>query len=467
MLALAGCYPPGAPRTVAFTTDHFAYYSDDPVCPTLGDWMETDYSATRAFLGLEAKDTDNIRYFDYGRDADLTDACGDERGCYDRPDVVSGESLQRDVLAFAYGDDLGSPPAFFQYGLAGLLGTDSGGDDDRVDHTTDIGPMIRGDTDFSELDAAFFTRFLMDQFGLDTYLGFYASAGPAGDPSEKFEQAFGATVDDVVSDWAAAPSEHRGDDYLRVPECASARVAVTSTSGPVTVSPDLTCDQIGLDANFIPGQVGAYSTVEVTEGEALHLTVRTSATGWTGVEIVGCDGYAGDAQVAETSGDASTDVPEIWTALDPGLYYLDLIEGGDAGAATGSGTTEMDVEEGKWPMGGSCATAGDLTVGSDTPGVRLEGPAGDGELNVWLNATSAVDLVFGPNGSINFVPALTATSASLCTGTCDDLVCDSSFWQTPALFSAPSQVTLAAGQRALLRMEFPANTHAWVDLVRP
>lgn len=455
---LAACFPEGAPRTLAFATDHFRYYSDAPACPTLGAWMEADYAATHTFLGLDAPRSDRIRYFYYGDDAELPAVCGGERNCYVGGDVLSSEVLERTPVVRAVTDDLGDPPFFFEYGLAALLGTDTAGDDVWVDHSEDVAAMLRGEVPFSEVTAAFFTRALLDRHGTDAFLDFYASADRSGDPSAQFAEAF-EPVAAAVAAWADAPDARRGDLYLRLPECASERIQLPA-SGPITLEPALTCAEVPLDWNAFPGKVGRYATVEVREGEALHLAVRDGARTGAGVELIGCDGYAEGVQGVWVN-EAEAEAAEIWTQVDPGLYFLDLIEYAEPGAATGSGATWLEIERGPWPMGDRCEAAGQVALVSGRL-TRLEGPSGDGQLAVWLTATEALDLELGPTGAHNFEPSLTATSASLCTGACGALSCD----PVPLTWfiGVSGRLALAADQPALLVLEFPAGSHAWVDL---
>ncbi|MBM4364950.1 MAG: hypothetical protein FJ102_01965 [Deltaproteobacteria bacterium] len=45
-------FPEGAPRALAFETEHFEYYADEPVCETLGTRLEEDYEAVTGYLGV-------------------------------------------------------------------------------------------------------------------------------------------------------------------------------------------------------------------------------------------------------------------------------------------------------------------------------------------------------------------------------------------------------------------------------
>lgn len=44
---------PWGTKHLAFETEHFAYYADEPVCDSLGDWMERDYAQVTVWLGAE------------------------------------------------------------------------------------------------------------------------------------------------------------------------------------------------------------------------------------------------------------------------------------------------------------------------------------------------------------------------------------------------------------------------------
>lgn len=461
VLALgAGCVappPPGAPSTLAFETEHFAYYADEPVCDSLGDWMERDYAQVTAWLGTEPKKT--IRYYDYGDEADISEACGGANwGCFLPPtDIVANVWFFREQAVRAYAEDLGEPPSFFETGLAQMLGPWSAGGETGVPHDVDLVGMIRGDTDVYYGVPPAFVRYLVDTFGKDAFLDFYASA--PDDPSSAgfaaaFKDDFRATLEEVAADWATLPDEDRGDAWMWLPECDSERVPAVYGEGPIAIQPDLSCAEIPLDANRFPNQLGAYRTVEVGDGEALHVAATSDA--WAYAWIGGCDQYAdGDPGL----GLAPEDTPrrlDFWADVAAGVWFLGL---GEYEQTAVSNTSTWEVERSGFPMGSSCEEAGAVSLNAATLG--FNGYSGErGTWYLWMN--TADDAAYSVGGeAFSALDDGTATGASVCTGTCDALTCAD---HTGDLFVP--EFTVAAGEPALLVVQFEPGRQASLILNR-
>lgn len=77
--------------------------------------------------------------------------------------------------------------------------------------------MIRGTEDIYDGVPPDFTHFLIDSFGVPDFLEFYATArsdGTSEGLETAFTSAFGVSLGEVVSSWAALPSNDRGDARL-------------------------------------------------------------------------------------------------------------------------------------------------------------------------------------------------------------------------------------------------------------
>lgn len=460
LVPCAGCEappPPGAPSTLAFETEHFAYYADEPVCDSLGDWMERDYAQVTAWLGTEPRKA--IRYYDYGDDADLTEACGGANwGCFLPPtDIVANVWFLREQAVRAYAADLGAPPSFFETGLAQMLGPWSAGGENAVPHDVNIVGMIRGDEDEYYGVPPAFVRYLVDTFGKSAFLGFYGAAPTDPTSSEfetAFEDAFGATIEHVAADWATLPSGDRGDAWMWLPECDAERVPAVYGEGPIAVEPELSCAEIPLDANRVPDQLGTFRTVEVGDGEALHVAAASGA--WAYAWIGGCDQYAdGDPGLGLAPEDTPRRV-DVWADVAPGVWFLGL---GEYEQAASSGTSTWEVERAGFPMGSSCEDAGTL----DLNAARLSfvGSSGDGgRWYLWMNTTDDSAYTVGGE-AFSALGDGTAIGASVCTGTCDALTCVD---HTGDLF-APA-FTVAAGEPSLLVVQFEPERQASLILNR-
>ncbi len=457
LFVCAGCEappPPGAPSTLAFETEHFAYYAEEPVCDSLGERMEQDYAVVTAWLGAEPKR--KIRYYDYGEDADLFEACGGALwGCFLPPtDIVSNTWFFREQAVRAYAEDLGDPPSFFETGLSQMLGPWSAGGEDSVPHDVDLVGMIRGDEDVYYGVPPAFVRYLVDTYGKAAFLEFYASApdDAASDRfAEAFEAAFGAALDGVAADWASLPTGDRGDAWFWLPECDAERIPAVFGGGAVTVEPNLSCAEVPLDANRVPDQLGAWRTVEVGDGEALHIAVTSDA--WAYAHVGGCDAYAdGDPGLGLPPDTAPARV-DIWADVAPGVYFLDL---GEYEQEAASGTSSYAIERASFPMGSSCDTAGTVELG-DTNTVRFDGTSGDGAWYLWMNTTDEAAWSLEGDAFDPFDDGV-GLGASVCTGPCDALVCEepTGGWFYPAF-------TLRADEPALLVVQL--EPHRQVNLM--
>ncbi len=454
-------FPEGAPRTLAFETEHFEYYADEPVCDTLGTRLDEDYEAVAGYLGV-ASSVPRLRYFFYGDWADVSPPCapGDGPACFlPETDVVASAWFFRYATAQGYASAVGNPPMFFREGLGDVLGPWSQSGDAIVDHDHDLLLMLRGESSAAPGVAGAFTRFLLDEYGKDAFLEFYATA--PSDPScsdfgSSFESAFGAGFEELAAEWRSLPDSYEGDTFLHLTECASETIPVGLGAGQVLVEPDLRCDQAELDINRVEGILGAYRTIDIDSDAAVHVSLDNR--GLSGVRVQGCDAYLeGEASVG--GGEAPT--TELWANVGPGRYALWFWLSGDANAEAPP-SAAVEVAE---PLTAEvCASAGTLAVGASID-VRLEGPTESGLVHLWLDATEDADIALYA-GSFEHGEGLensVALGAELCTGSCDALACDGSAWANRDLFDFAS-LPLAAGERLLLRLSFEPGSHYRVDL---
>jgi hypothetical protein len=456
-------YPAGSPHSQAFSTDHFAYYSDEAVCPTLGERMETNFELAHAFLEMSPEACGPVRYFYYGEDADVSPPCHEDAGaCYVGGDIVAPVWFHRHEAIHAYAHALGNPPNFFREGLAEMLGPGTGDGYLSVGRDGDLLSMIRGDAELDYATAASFTRFLVDTYGKAAFLAYYAAA-PSDAASDEhdaaFSREFAASLEEVSALWLAQPDSYRGDSYYWLEECAAERVLVPPDTGPIALAPELDCADIPLDAGRVPGQVGAYRTVETNGAEALHLTLRSEVR--AGVELIGCDAYFEGEPLVYIPEDATSKAAELWAAVDAGVIAVSLRESGVEGVS--SGTTSVEMEFAPVPLGVSCDSAGTVSVGG-TAITRIEGQSGETG-TVWLRiqAVESTALAFDTASFVHGrgLPDEAALGAALCTGDCGSLTCDSSFWDDASV--AGPELFMYVDESVLVRVDFAPDSHVRLD----
>lgn len=465
-------FPEGAPQALAFETEHFRYFADEPVCDSLGQRMEQEYEAGRSFLGIDGSDDVEVRYFYYGEWADVSPPCSSEHaiGCYLPPrDIIAGAWFSRHEAMHAYADDLGSPPSFFMECLAEMAAPDGTDADILVEHESDPTSMIVGDEFIDYSVAASFCRHLIDQTNMEAFLGFYADAPSDASTAqfgEVFQRAFGRTLSEEVEAWMASPPDARGEAYVWLTECSSEELSVEDGQS-IRLTPDLTCDQVPLDQDREPGQVGAYRTLLVEDSDsALHLTLESPIS--AGVVVGGCEGFYGTRQVW-LGGASSGRRVELWTTVDEGSHFLSIRQAGDG---TTSNATTVSVEKTGYPGDEVCSRAGEVSLSSDIALTRFDTRTDSGDFFVWLEAEEAQTIRFDDNTSLLDSESDGARTAALCTGDCEALECaycagwgcDEAPWYSPSDSDDPSFV-LFEGQRVLLHVEFPEASRLQFDLV--
>lgn len=460
--------PAGAPTEVVFQTEHFTYYSDEPVCEDLGSRLEEFYREATRFLGIEASGEHQYRYFYYGEGASMSLPCGPEDGawgCYLAPtDIVGSDWLHRELVALAIAAELGTPPPFFQEGLAGVIGPIYSDGYIWQHHDVDIGAQVRGEEPVDHYAVASYTKYLLDTAGVENYLQLYAGTAaetPWPALRHQFAAAMGVPPEQTIAAWQALPGGYHGDSNLWLDECASEGIEVDGTS-PVLVAPDLDCAHVPVDASRLTGTVGSYRTVELQAGEALRLVVSSAVH--AGVDVRGCQAYIeGEPQV---NYEFATGQPaaELWTNPGPGLYFLNLKEYVDG---VSSGTTTLEVAATPWPVAATCEAAGDVPVNAGTGRARLAAEVADsGAAYAWLVPTestrvslAAVSFPHGQPTSNDY-----ASGAQLCTGSCEALACADV--EVAKLHQTGTPFDLAGGERYLLRVKFEPNHVVYIDIVQ-
>lgn len=462
--SLLGCHadtsntelPAGVPTNIAFQTAHFTYYSDTPVCDELGARMEDNYARTSEMLGVVPPE--HIRYFFVGESGDLSEACeaDEDVGCFlPSGDIVARMWFSRHEAVHAYLSNIGSPPKFFQEGVAEVFGPQTGDGYLRVTRSLDASSILDGSGDVDYAAAASFCRSIIEVYGLDRFMQLY-SALTGGDVDAAFMDALGVSLDDALSGWEHTPSGYRGDSYFWLDECSANGSLVLPAEGEETlIEPGLSCAEVALDMNRVPGQAGAYLPLSVSGRQGLRL--RIAAEALSGITMARCDGYLEGEPGVAVSAAGDEEGAELWTTLDPGDYYVAVWQSGGADEAS-TITLGLTTASG---LSSSCDDAGTVMLDGESAFLRLDGEVGStgfayANLISEVNATFSLEAAAFPVG--DGLPSAGAISAALCRGDCDTLT------QCESVGDSDSHLTLEAGVGYVLVVEFAPDSHVTVDL---
>jgi hypothetical protein len=268
-----------------FSTDHFDYYLEQgatPPCDDTGLWLERYYHANAKFFGVELSAGKKIEYYRVGNNETLTSECGPHLGgCTKETKVYIGSPINAHEIVHANAYLLGDPPLLFQEGLAVILGCELGSDSSGpLDLSETIEDLIESSSFAEQRESrgsamyrtsASFVRYLIDTFGVEKFLAFYASASRDSTYDETcaiFQKKMGARLDDAFADWRKLPPTLPGDVCLRLMDCGEdipelADGEVHTACGP--------------SGGFLSFQE-ALRRFHITEGKTLQVEMTPSVT---------------------------------------------------------------------------------------------------------------------------------------------------------------------------------------------
>lgn len=219
-----------------FSTDHFDYYIEpgvEPPCDGADEWLERYYEAYANFFGARLPAGQKIQYHLV---ADLRTmesvGCADAHGCTFDTTIYTYEPIHPHEIAHANAFLVGLPPLVFVEGIAELLGCTAPWDTDgTIDTSAPLEDLVESEpfVHWQETNgyaaygpAANFVRYLIDTFGVEKFLSFYAHTPWTAKRAEIetiFEQEIGIRLDDALADWRQADPGFAGDNCLRLLEC--------------------------------------------------------------------------------------------------------------------------------------------------------------------------------------------------------------------------------------------------------
>jgi len=353
-----------------FETEHFRYYTDEEiaVCPGLADWLEHHYAAHVQWLGVGIPAGKKIEYYKLYNMTELSEFCGSPHGdipsgCVIGDDVYTTRSYHPHELIHVYAGELGFPPLFFVEGMAVMLGGGGGGAVNRdlpvelyveTDYFRDVAYPEFGD---SYSAAGAFTRFMLDRYGKEACLGFYAAVpneAAGAEIREAFLSIMGETLEDALAQWRTGPELTEAHIRLHLAECAA-----PSIEAPGAQFDGLACEDRDV---LYPFSLARSFTVSGPAGVVLGLC----AEGATQALLRSCDGVLSPERqlFSYTTGHLGS-LRELWTDLEPGKYWLDVF--------SATADAALWVEIGAPVFADSCAEAQARIVGPDTTEVVFAG----------------------------------------------------------------------------------------------
>lgn len=329
----------------------YRYWSDDgPPCPEAVQQIDRFVEQVSARLGRPSA---RIDYFKLRSLAELQKvpqcAIPHAGGCAIDGTVYAITWTQDHEVTHAVASRLGYPPQLFVEGLAVVNGCGparfSGAPLDEVD----LAALVDNTAWAKELSwptylqAAAFTRFLIDRGGQAAFNGFYEATAHGADSATldaRMTAAFGLTVAEALAEWRAGPAPREGEACLPFDDVCegAADLALTSVGASGQFEGTVSC--VDLVAGL---EVGPVPTVRLrfgAEQDGRALSFRPcDRTGSAARNFV----YS-PSMVSGLSGRFI----DWWAPLSPGRYSLTV-------SRTPLPLTQLDTQA---PVGGSAIVSG-------------------------------------------------------------------------------------------------------------
>jgi hypothetical protein len=403
---------------------HESWFCDGTV-----DWLEHHYLSLSSFLGVALPPGKKIDMVVIADPAELAATCGSPGfgvdGCADGTDAFAIAPFHPHELVHAYASLLGDPPFFFQEGLAEVIGCGDKGQSSPIARWDDLRPILTtagfralpGD----EVAAAYgmaseLTRHIVDVYGRDAYLAFYASIGrDAGIAAidAAMTAHLGVGLDTVLADYAASPGRSRAEVCLRIAECAAP--ALDDEGGA------LACG-VGVHplTLFFPNVSAMTRSIPMVEEQGLRFHgVGLPAIGGA---IASCDGSL-EASIDFVALDPGSSF-EVWTNPPPGDYAVTAWRSpSSSDAAAGS----LALERVASPDDAACGEVGTRVVPAGTTKITVLGDLDwssaaslpEGRARAVFSFELAEDVLAEPLVTLRD-PPLEGDTAWICVGGCPE-----------------------------------------------
>jgi hypothetical protein len=283
-------------------------------------------------------------------------------------------------LTHAYASLLGDPPLFFKEGLAETIGCGLWDDDDWITPPDNVASLmvtsefrkLTGDAFFGVYGAAAgFTRFLIDHYGRDAYLGFYAHAhddASADQIATVFATSFGQPLDAAIHAWLAGPRQSREDICMHLTECAT---PVLGDAGGTEMAA-LACGPAVVPST-LANPLAVVRHLPVAQTTAI--TLRASGVRPMLLRVRGCSKELRPSLGSFTAQPGGQS--EVWTRLPAGDYwvlgYMPLAANNSFSATDGAVSVDLLGP----PAESACSAAPIRRISPATTQVTLRGSFSD------------------------------------------------------------------------------------------
>ncbi len=414
---LCGCGGPVYDKL--FSTEHFDYYVEQGVeapCDEAGEWLERYYAAYAKFLGAEPPPGEKIEYYVVGKSASIFAECGDmANGCVKDGTVYAGVHIMPHEIAHANAFWLGDPPLLFKEGIAVVMSCTGVDGHTLVDTSPPLEDWLESSAWVQERDsrgfaiypvAASFVRFLIDVFGVDRFLAFYAhTPGDASSAEIKnsFKDEFGVSLDSALSDWRTHPDPLSRGFCLRLMECDTSAPVLEDGAVKLGCGPSS-----GTSEQFV-----AMGRFRVNSERTQHIVAAPAMVGpqaITQANIYHCSMGSLLGQPMTAAGYViSQDGKVVVNPTRPTRrFILDVPEGDYFASFASSAQTQIGIEmtDSTTPMRNGCTPATEPLVLRDTDDIVLTSRWMDRPCSGFWCPGHSWDVVIGPTGGSIILSAM-------------------------------------------------------------
>lgn len=297
----------------------------DPALQPCGDplgHMDRFVATLADYLGVALVDQ-RFTYYWYSQERFAAEVGCGSMGvrCGDDTTILSSAvpldfELARVVLGL-----VGWPPRFYELGATVVFASETDGvfaGGYGVPGDFDVQAQIALDVAEPRL-AGSFTRFLIDHYGLEAYLAFYASLGPT-DPLPVIEAAhaaqFGESLTETVLRFADERRACRAPQFrFKLFECGAP--PITWDGDSLLLRRSLACGEEGVVGPFTDEKARTFSTLEVETAGYFEVTLASDEP--AGAMLGGCGGCEDESLTKVLPGGEPV---RRW--LPAGRYYLNF-----------------------------------------------------------------------------------------------------------------------------------------------
>ena len=353
-----------------FSTDHFDYYVEEGAtapCDNAGEWLERYYRANAKFFGAELPAGGKFAYYRVAKRETIALECDSGlAGCVHGRSIYATVDILDHEIVHANAFLLGDPPLLFQEGIAVLLACGRNTDLKPLNVSAPLENLVetsdwvvaRDADEFGVYGAAAtFVRYIIDHYGTERFLAFYARPTRHATRAEveaAFQEELGIALDDAFADWRKLPPQLPGDLCLRRAECDESMAKLVNGNVP------LECGSSGLAHSSLE----ALARFRVENGRIPQIIMTQTPTIEADIAFLRVYNCAGGNVTADREEVAAYRYNENYSLIvDPAhperQFVLDVPSGDYLAWFTSAPDTQLQVEfvDSNTPFRDGCAPA--------------------------------------------------------------------------------------------------------------